>query len=172
MVPAAGTTARSAKKSSRADREPARTETYGAHPGGRSGGIVGLVQVDGLEQLEGLQAFGAQFPTDATGFHTAERPEGELWQASGYCYAYYKCSVRPGIDAFILHRHVDHGAEGGLKLGLWTRDESSPSLSQPLRQKMIYEVFRQADTPDWEKAFAFALPVIGITNWHQLDPPP
>jgi hypothetical protein len=103
------------------------------------------------------------------GFHTADRPEGELWQAAAYCYAYYKCAQLPGIDAFILHRHVDHGAEGGLKLGLWTRDEKSPSPSQPLRKKMIYEVFAKADTAEWEKAFAFALPVIGITNWHQLD---
>jgi hypothetical protein len=89
-----------------------------------------------------------------------------------YCYAYYKCSVLPGIDAFILHRHVDHGGEGGLKLGLWTRDEMSSSPSRPLRKKMVYEVFRRAGTPEWEKAFAFALPVIGITNWHQFDPPP
>jgi hypothetical protein len=106
------------------------------------------------------------------GFHTADRPEGELWQAAAYCYAYYKCSVLPGIDAFILHRHVDHGGEGGLKLGLWTRDETSSSPSRPLRKKLVYEVFRRAGTPEWEQAFAFALPVIGITNWHQLDPPP
>ncbi len=105
------------------------------------------------------------------GFHTADRPEGEAWQAAAYCYAYYKCSRLSGIDAFILHRHVDHAAEGGLKLGLWARDEKSASPSQPLRKKLIYDVFLRADTPDWESAFAFALPFIGITRWQQLDPP-
>ena len=104
------------------------------------------------------------------GFHTTDRPEGEAWQAAAYCYAFYKCAHLSGIDAFILHRQVDHGQEGGLNLGLWTRDTTSASASQPLGKKLIYEVFRQADTPDWEKAFAFALPIIGITNWHQLDP--
>jgi hypothetical protein len=106
------------------------------------------------------------------GFHTADGPDGELRQAAAYCYAYYKCSKLGGIDAFILHRHVDHGAEGGLKLGLWTRDEKSPSLCEPLRKKIIYEVFLKADTTEWERAFAFALPVIGITDWRQLDSGP
>ena len=34
---------------------------------------------------------------------------------------------------------------------------------------MIYEVFRQADTPQWREAFAFALPVIGIQRWEDLS---
>lgn len=102
------------------------------------------------------------------GFHTASGPDGELWQAAGYAYAYAKCSRIDGIDAFILHRHVDHGGEGGLRLGLWTRDERSQSPAAPGRRKRIYEVFRAADTPAWEEAFAFALPVIGIQNWREL----
>ena len=35
----------------------------------------------------------------------------------------------------------------------------------------MYEVFRVADTPEWEMAFAFALPVIGIQRWEELAAP-
>ena len=102
------------------------------------------------------------------GFHTPDRPDGEVLQAAGYAYAWRKVAALDGIDSFILHRHVDHGQEGGLKLGLWSRDTNSPSAAAPLAKKKIYEVFRAADTPQWEEAFRFALPVIGITNWNDL----
>lgn len=104
------------------------------------------------------------------GFHSDGTPEGELAQAAGYCYAYYKADQLPEIDSFILHRHVDHGHEGGLNLGLWRRDTNSPSASMPLSKKPIYEVFRAADTPEWEKAFEFALPIIGIKSWKEIEP--
>lgn len=96
------------------------------------------------------------------GFHSDGTPEGELAQAAGYAYAYYKISRLDGIDAFILHRHVDNAYEGGLNLGLWRRD--------PLSKKPIYEVFKAADTPEWEKAFEFALPIIGIKSWKEIEP--
>jgi hypothetical protein len=102
------------------------------------------------------------------GFHTPDKPDGELWQATGYAYAYYKTAHMPEIDSFILHRHVDHGAEGGLNLGLWTRNKASRSAAEPAKKKMSYEVFKAADTPDWPRAFEFALPVIGIQRWEQL----
>lgn len=97
------------------------------------------------------------------GFHTPDGPDGETIQAAAYCYAWNQVSRLDGIDAFILHRHVDHRDEGGLRLGLWTRRPDS--VATPDRQKRIYEVFRRADTPDWRDAFEFALPVIGITDW-------
>jgi hypothetical protein len=105
------------------------------------------------------------------GFHTADRPEGELWQAAAYAYAYWKSAHVDGIDAFILHRHIDHRDEGGLRLGLWTRNEQGHSPAEPARRKRIYEVFKAADTPEWASAFAFALPVIGIGDWSELLPP-
>jgi hypothetical protein len=101
------------------------------------------------------------------GFHTPDTPDGETVQAAAYCYAYYKTAHLDGIDAFIYHRHVDHQFEGGLRLGLWRRDEKSVSASEPATQKRIYEVFRRADTPEWEKAFEFALPVIGVRRWSE-----
>ena len=102
------------------------------------------------------------------GFHTINNPKGQLWQAAAYAYAFYKASNLPGIDAFILHRHVDHGAEGGLNLGLWTRNPQGRSLAEPLARKKAYEVFKAADTADWQQAFEFALPIIGIRKWDEL----
>ena len=103
------------------------------------------------------------------GFHTPDGPDGEAIQAAAYCYAMRKVTSLPAIDAFILHRHVDHGQEGGLRLGLWTRDLTSANPAQPLRKKAIYEVFRATGTPDEDAAYAFALPLIGWTRWP--DPP-
>jgi len=104
------------------------------------------------------------------GFNSPNTPEGELWQAAGYCYAWYRISRMQGIDSFILNRHVDHRDEFGLNLGLWRRDKASKQPSKPEGKKMIYEVFRLADTPQWRQAFAFALPVIGIRSWDEIRP--
>lgn len=96
------------------------------------------------------------------GFHSADSKNGELEQAAAYAYAYYRVKHTDGIDAFILHRHVDHPGEGGLRLGL---RGSSKGGERP-----IYEVFHRADTPDWAEAFKFALPVIGVENWTETLP--
>ena len=102
------------------------------------------------------------------GFHSPPGEEGELLQAAAYCYAWVKVQALDAIDSFILHRHVDHGREGGLNLGLWARDEKAASPAEPVRRKKIYEVFRLADTPEWEEAFQFALPIIGIDSWTEI----
>lgn len=101
------------------------------------------------------------------GFHCPDRPNGELEQAAAYCAAWWKVARLDGIDSFILHRHVDHAHEG-LNLGLWTR--KSDSVFTPERHRRMYEPFRLADTREWESAFQFALPVIGIERWEQLLP--
>lgn len=104
------------------------------------------------------------------GFDTPKTPDGEMVQAAAYCYAYYKVARIPEIDSFILNRHVDHRDEDGLNLGLWRRNLKSSSPCEPAGKKFIYEVFRQADTPQWRQVFAFALPVIGIHDWKQINP--
>jgi hypothetical protein len=96
------------------------------------------------------------------GFHTPDGPDGEAIQAAAYCYAYRKIDRLDGVDAFILHRHVDHPHEGGLRLGL---RRNAPGEPDPRPAKTIYECFRRADGPDWEDAFRFALPIVGIQNW-------
>jgi len=98
------------------------------------------------------------------GFHTPHSPDGENIQAAAYAYAYRKIARLDGIDAFILHRHVDNNREGGLSLGLWTGGPSNT----PVKKKLIYEVFKRADTDQWQEAFKFALPVIGIRDWDEI----
>jgi hypothetical protein len=101
------------------------------------------------------------------GFHAPLTPEGERLQAAAYCFAWRKIANLDGVDAFILHRHVDNAAEGGLNLGLWRRDPSS--TAEPSGKRPIYEAFRLADTPKWKQAFEFALPIIGIKSWREIE---
>jgi hypothetical protein len=96
------------------------------------------------------------------GFHTPDGPDGELVQAAAYCAAYKKVEITEGIDAFILHRHVDHPHEGGLRLGL---RRMTPGNGEPHGKKLIYECFQAADTAEWEEAFRFALPIVGKKSW-------
>ena len=103
------------------------------------------------------------------GFHSKGTPESEQLQAAAYCYAWRKVCRLDGIDSFILHRHVDHAAEGGLNLGLWRRNTSGASPCEPQSKKPIYDVFRAADTSNWEEAFRFALPIIGAKDWRSLE---
>jgi hypothetical protein len=102
------------------------------------------------------------------GFHSDGSPAGEALQAAAYAYAWMKVDAEPGIDAFILHRHVVHRHEGGLNLGLWRRKPDS--IADPSTRKPIYDVFVAADTLRREEAFRFALPIIGITNWAEVLP--
>ena len=106
------------------------------------------------------------------GFHSPESEEGQILQAAAYAYAWQKVSALPSIDSFILHRHVDHGQEGGLNLGLWTRKKDASHPAEPAEKKRIYEVFRLADTPQRESAFEFALPIIGLESWSELEARP
>ena len=100
------------------------------------------------------------------GFHTPDGPDGEAIQAAAYCYAYRRIAELEGIDALILHRHVDSPHEGGLRLGL---RRYVPEASDPRPPKKIYSCFLHADQPDWESAFQFALPIIGIKNWSEAE---
>lgn len=97
------------------------------------------------------------------GFHSADDEAGDRAQAAGYCYAWEKVARIPSIEAFVLHRHVDHQYEGGLNLGLWRRKKDSTST--PDTPRPMYECFKAAGTPAQEAAFRFALPVIGIESW-------
>jgi hypothetical protein len=100
------------------------------------------------------------------GFHTPAGPDGELIQAAAYCYAWKKVEKLDGIDAFILHRHVDHPHEGGLLLGL---RGMHPRDGEDRPKKKSYEVFWAADTPGWKTAFEFALPIVGLKSWDDVQ---
>ncbi|HBE71195.1 MAG TPA: hypothetical protein DDW52_23870 [Planctomycetaceae bacterium] len=103
------------------------------------------------------------------GFHTPEGKNGEKTQAAAYCYAYRIADELPLVDAFILHRHIDHPKEGGLALGLWRFDERTGKRTS---KKLIYDAFQKADSSDWEAAFDFALPIVGLTDWENAGRPP
>ena len=96
------------------------------------------------------------------GFHTPDGPDGQKIQAAAFCYAYKKIEKLNGIDAFILHRHIDNANEGGLMLGL---RGMTPKNGDPHPKKLIYDCFRDADTPAWKRTFQFALPIIGLKTW-------
>lgn len=98
------------------------------------------------------------------GFHCADRPDGESDQAAAFAFAWEKVARMPGIDAFILHRHVDHSHEG-VWLGLWTHKPGS--VADPDRKRQMYEVFHAAGTPEQARAFEFALPVVGAKTWDE-----
>ena len=103
------------------------------------------------------------------GFHSDDTEAGDRAQAAGFCYAWEKISRLPGIDAFILHRHVDHQYEGGLNLGLWRRKKDS--IATPDTRRPIYDCFQAAGTPAQEDAFRFALPIVGLKRWEEIIAP-
>ncbi len=103
------------------------------------------------------------------GFHSlTNSEEDQKVQAAAYAYAYYKIRFLDGIDAFILHRHVDHGEEGGLNLGLWTHTPTS--VVTPDQHKAIYDVFKYIDTERSLEVTDFAKAIIGIPSWQQAIP--
>jgi len=105
------------------------------------------------------------------GFHSSDYSEDAMkLQAAAYAYAYYKTQFLDGIDAFILHRHVDHKLEYGLRLGLWTWDDGREGAGWPGEKKYIYNVFRDIDTDKSLQVTEFAKPIIGIADWGEIAP--
>lgn len=100
------------------------------------------------------------------GFHCSDRPDAEGEQAAAFALAYKVVAKADGIDAFILHRHVDHANEGGLRLGLWTNQPGA--ISTPDRKRAMYDVFRAAGTAEEDKQFEFALPILGAASWNEI----
>jgi len=45
-------------------------------------------------------------------------------------------------------------------------------VTDPGEKKYLYEVFQKADEKDWETAFEFAKPILGIENWEEVGPRP
>ncbi|MFI7052221.1 DUF5722 domain-containing protein [Streptosporangium canum] len=91
-------------------------------------------------------------------------------QAAAYAYAYYKIAFAEGIDSFILHRHVDHKQEGGLRLGLWTWDDGHAAPSNAGDRKPVHEVFAYIDTERSLEVTEFAKKIIGISDWKDVIP--
>lgn len=91
-------------------------------------------------------------------------------QAAAIAYAYYLAEFNNMIDAFILHRQVDHQEElnQGLALGLWTRKTGTVETAGT--RKYAWSVYKYVDTPQGEKKTAFAIPIIGKGSWKMIIP--
>lgn len=100
------------------------------------------------------------------GFHAGDGETNERLQAASFAASFVQISALDGIDAFILHRHVDHHREGGLKFGLRQQN----ATQQPARKRLIYHTYAAAGTEEQEAAFQFALPIVGIRGWPELRP--
>lgn len=86
-------------------------------------------------------------------------------QAAGMAYAWKKIESLPTVTAFQYHLWADDRSEGGLRLGLRKyRDEAG----DPLGIKPIWHLYQAIGTPEWEKASAFALPILGIKSWDEV----
>ncbi|MDP6538242.1 MAG: DUF5722 domain-containing protein [Planctomycetota bacterium] len=96
------------------------------------------------------------------GFHATDGPDGARDQAAGFAWSWRKVAGLDGVDALILHRHVDHSAEFGLNLGLWTREPGS--VATPDRPRPIYELFRLCDTEGGGAALDAALKAAGAPS--------
>ena len=99
------------------------------------------------------------------GFHSDETDECEQSMAAAYALAYWKIERQPGIEAFILHAHVDNRDEFGLNLWLWRRDKTSQSQNAPGTPKPVYEVFRDIDGPQHDQIMEKASKIIGGDYW-------
>lgn len=94
--------------------------------------------------------------------------DAETLQAAAMAYAYYLAEFNSSVDAFILHRHVDHQAEQaiGLHLGLWTNDGGASGNPAAMgRKKYAWEVFKYMDTSKGKSKTKFALAYIGASSW-------
>ena len=101
------------------------------------------------------------------GFHCSEDEKGEMVQAAAFALAWKKVQALPSIESFLYHRHVDHPHEGGLLFGLRAHDGTA-NVNGIGKKRAIWSVFQSAGTAQEESAFAFALPIVGRTDWNNL----
>ncbi len=99
------------------------------------------------------------------GFHSDENEESERLMAAAFALAYWKIERQPGIEAFILHAHVDNRDEFGLNLGLWRRDKNSPLPNTPGIPKPVYAVFRDIDGLLHDQVIAEMRKIVGEDYW-------
>ena len=86
------------------------------------------------------------------GLHAGEGEAGEALQAQALAALWVKLEKIDLLDAFILHRHLDHPLEDGLKLGLLELDGGVEDMSNPSkwRRRRAWDVFKAAGTPAFE----------------------
>ncbi len=101
------------------------------------------------------------------GFNCPDGENGEVLQAAAYAFGWKKVQAIPEIESFLYHRHVDHPHEYGLHCGMRAHDGSS-NVNGVGKERAIWRVFKSAGTDQEDGACAFALPIIGRSDWSNL----
>lgn len=99
------------------------------------------------------------------GFQTLVAEDGEDLQAAAYAYSWEKAKRLDNLDAYMYFSQLDFDWPGGLRVGLWTQEKDERGRSHAGKKKRIHGLVQAADTPGWEEAAAFALPIIGADSW-------
>ena len=105
------------------------------------------------------------------GFHAADTPDGERLQAAALALAYQKVERIDAIDSLILHRHLDHPDEGGLRLGLLALEREPMEDPANWRRRPAWELYRHAGTPEFADAARPYLEWIGREAVAAATPP-
>ena len=101
------------------------------------------------------------------GFNSPSYSEEDLLnQAAGLAYAWEKIRDLSPVEIFHYHNWVDNRHEGGLKIGL---RKFVDDATEPLGKKPIWYLFKSLGTPDERKSMEFALPIIGISEWSEIN---
>jgi hypothetical protein len=90
-------------------------------------------------------------------------PQALEEQAAAMAYVWKKIRRLDAIQGFQYHNWVDNRREGGLRIGLRRFPDDA---DDPLGPKPVWHVYRALDTEAEEAACAFALPLIGLPDWH------
>ncbi len=92
-------------------------------------------------------------------------PRALAEQAASLAYVWRKVRALDAIEGFQYHNWIDNRSEGGLRIGLRRFPDDA---DEPLGRKPAWHVYQALDTPDEERATAFALPLIGIQRWDDV----
>ena len=87
-------------------------------------------------------------------------------QAAGLAYAWKKIEPLTAITAFQYHLWADERSEGGLRLGL---RKFAHDPQDPLGKKPAWRLYQAIGTDAWGEASRFAMPIIGITEWSEIQ---
>ena len=109
------------------------------------------------------------------GLDAGKGPAGEKLQAEALALAWEKIEKLPAVDALILHRHLDHPKEAGLRLGLLALDsdeEADMTDKTKRRRRPAWHVYQAAGTPAFKKVAKPYLEALGPAAIAAATPPP
>ena len=86
-------------------------------------------------------------------------------QAAGLAYAWKKIESLKNVTAFQYHLWSDDRGEGGLCLGL---RKFADDRKDPHGKKPSWTLYQAIGTDAWDRASAFAKPIIGIQDWTEI----